>query len=110
MKRLAVTVAAAAVLGAMGVPALAAPTASAPLDCGAAGGYVVDGFGRGQVLHVVDSTVEFIVTRAQAVVNGKPVTVFEAPGLAEAEHVVTCTTTSPTGTSYVFDGFFTPRP
>jgi hypothetical protein len=94
------------VLAATAAPALATPTESAQLDCGAVQ-YEVTGFGRGQVLHVVGSTSTFVVTFAQ-LASGR--VVFDNPGLADARDVVTCTTTSPvTGTSFMFRGFFTPR-
>jgi hypothetical protein len=51
-----------AAFGATAAPALAAPTESAVLECGSKS-YIVNGFGRGQVLHVVGSTSNFIVTR-----------------------------------------------
>jgi uncharacterized membrane protein len=53
--RLAATVAAAMLTG-LAVSADAAPTDSAPLDCGAEQVFDVTGFGRGQVLHLVGST------------------------------------------------------
>lgn len=96
----AVAAAAALVLGAL--PAGAAPTASAVLDCGDAS-YTVTGFGRGQVLLVVDSTSRFIPTS----VDGQRLSA--APGPAGAGALVTCTVTVPdSGRLLVFEGFFTP--
>lgn len=90
------------VLGASAAPALAAPTDSAVLDCGESA-FVVDGFGRGQVLHVVGSTSNFIVTRAE--VGGT--VVFDSPSRADRT-LVTCTTVSPgSNKAFTFTGFFT---
>lgn len=86
-------------------PVMAAATESASLQCGSAE-YEVTGFGRGQVLQVVDSNDVFVVTFAQL---GSGQVVFNNPGLADAGHIVTCTTTAPSGTPFIFRGFFTPR-
>ena len=89
-------------LGASAATAHAAPTASAVLDCGASS-YVVDGFGRGQALHVVGSTSNFIVTRA--VSDGT--VVFDSPSRADRP-LVTCMATSPVSKkAFTFTGFFT---
>jgi hypothetical protein len=68
--------------------------------------YEVTGFGRGQVLKVVDSPSNFVVTYAQL---GGGQVLFDNPGQRDAGDIVTCTTTAPSGTSYTFRGFFTPR-
>lgn len=86
-------------------PAVAAPTESAELDCGSAQ-YEVKGFGRGQVLRVVGSNSNFVVTFA-ALASGK--VVFDNPGLTSGGDIVSCTTTTPAGTAFSFRGFFTPR-
>lgn len=91
-----------AALGATATPALAAPTESAVLDCGSTS-YTVDGFGRGQVLHVVGSTSNFIVTRA--VLAGGTV-FFDSPAAADRP-LVTCKTVTPAGRAFTFTGFFT---
>ncbi len=87
-------------------PVMAAPTESATLKCGSTE-YEVTGFGRGQVLQVVGSNSVFVVTFAQLAESGK--VVFDNPGLTSGGDIVTCTTTSPLGTSFIFRGFFTPR-
>jgi hypothetical protein len=87
-------------------PAHAAPTPSAPLVCDGAA-VDVTGFGRGQVLHVVGTEQRFIVTRAETATAG---VVFEAPGQAGRDDVVSCSVTSPSGREFLFEGFFTPRP
>ena len=105
MKRTAVAATVTVVLGALGVPALAGTTASAPLVCGDRT-VEVTGFGRGQVLQAVDGTSRFVVTRA---VSGDAPPVFDNPGQAGGDDVVECTATSPTsGRTFVFEGFFTP--
>jgi hypothetical protein len=76
------------------------------LKCGKKISVSVTGFGRGQVLHVVDSNADFIVTTATLTESG--VTVFDIPGQNSDADIVTCTTTSPSGTRYTFRGFFTP--
>lgn len=86
------------------LPANAAPTESATLHCGTSQ-LQVTGFGRGQVLHVTDSKSRFIVTRAE-LESGQ--TVFIAPGHTGADNIVSCTVTSPSGTFFAFEGFFTP--
>lgn len=96
-------VAATVALG-LSTPAEAAPTASAELRCGATT-VIVTGFGRGQVLHVVGNLQNFVVTRAE---TGGQV-VFDNPGQAGMADVVACTATSPTGRTFSFEGFFTPR-
>jgi len=89
----------------LAAPAHAAPTPSAALVCGTTT-VDVTGFGRGQVLQVVDSTQVFVVTRAE--IAGR--VVFDAPGQEGKVDVVRCTTTSPaSGTEFTFSGFFTPR-
>jgi hypothetical protein len=85
-------------------PAQAASTNAAELVCGDTT-VTVTGFGRGQVLHVVEGAGTFIVTLA--VSGGR--TLFEAPGQTGKADVVTCATTSPSGRDFTFQGFFTPR-
>ena len=87
-------------------PALAAE-AEATLTCGS-DAYPISGFSRGQVFHVVGSTSEFVVTQAQIVSAEGTRTVFDNPGQAGRADILTCTTISPRGTSYIFNGFFTP--
>lgn len=98
----AVGIGVAAVLS-VAAPASAAPTASAVLVCGRSA-VPVDGFGRGQVLHVVGSPTNFVVTRA---VLADGTVVFDSPAAADRTTVV-CTTTAPAGSRYTFTGFFTP--
>ncbi len=110
MRRVAALCASAALsaasLAGSSAPAGATETDTAVLTCGAAT-YPVSGFGRGQVLFVTGSTQRFIVTFAQ-LDDGR--VVFEAPGQAQNESVVTCTTSSPvTGRTFTFRGFFTPQ-
>ena len=85
-------------------PAFAAPPGpTAQLVCPSAT-YTVVGFGRGEPLHVVGSTSEFIVTRAVA--NGE--VIIDSPARADRP-LVTCTTVSPiSGTDFTLTGFFTP--
>lgn len=109
MKNLAALCASAAmsatVLGFAAAPASAGETDTAVLTCGSET-FVVSGFGRGQVLFVEGTTRRFVVTFAQFD-NGT--VVFEAPGQNKNDSVVTCTTTAPSGRSFTFRGFFTPR-
>ncbi len=87
-------------------PAMASPTESAQLDCGSVR-YDVTGFGRGQVLQIVGSNSNFVVTFAE-LASGK--VVFNNPGMTDADDIITCTTTTPgTGTFFTFRGFLTPR-
>lgn len=107
MQRSRLPLAVTAVAGAFGTtaaPALAAPTESAVLTCGSTT-YTIDGFGRGQVLHVVGSTSTFIVTRAE-LIDGT--VVFDSPAVADRP-LVTCTTVTPgpNGREFTFTGFFT---
>ena len=89
-------------LGAPVARAAAAPTESAVLGCGS-NSYTVEGFGRGQVLHVVGSTSNYVVTRA---VLGDGTVVFNSPAKADRPLVI-CTTVTPAGRSFTFTGFFT---
>jgi hypothetical protein len=88
-------------------PALAAPkptsSETAILDC-ATDSYVVDGFGRGQALHVVDTTINYVVTSAQ-LADGTYIC--ESPSQADRPEVA-CTTVTPEGRPISFTGFFTP--
>ena len=104
MSRTARTVAATAVAVALGpaTPALAAPTESAVLDCGSSS-YTVNGFGRGQVLHVEASKSKFVVTRA---VLEDGTVAFDSPSAADRP-LVTCATVTPDDKAYTFTGFFT---
>ncbi len=87
---------------------MAAVTESATLKCGSADAeYEVTGFARGQVLQVVGSNDVFVVTFAQLTQSGR--IVFNNPGMPNGGDIVTCTTTSPSGTDFTFQGFFTPR-
>lgn len=85
--------------------AQAATTATAQLDCGSAT-YTVDGFGRGQVLHVTGSNRNFVVTRA---VRADGTVLFDSPASADRP-IVTCTTVTPApnNTTFTLSGFFTP--
>ncbi len=95
------------VLGVAAAPAVAAPTESALLRCDGSAPVEVTGFGRGQVLQVVGSNSVFVVTFAQLEDSGR--IVFNNPGMPNGGDIVTCTTTSPSGTDFTFQGFFTPR-
>ncbi|MDP9407332.1 MAG: hypothetical protein M3P95_05535, partial [Actinomycetota bacterium] len=92
----------------LAVPASTGSTDSAPLACGPAGVFEVTGFGRGQVLHLVGGTQQFVVTFAQRQLSGQ--VVFDNPGLAAAPDLLTCQATSPvSGQVFTFRGFLTPR-
>jgi hypothetical protein len=93
------------VLGAVAPPAAASPTESALLKCRGSAPVEVTGFGRGQVLQVVGTNSVFVVTFAQLKDSGQ--VVFDNPGMTTSADVVRCTTTSPSGTSFIFQGFFT---
>ena len=100
------TVLAAVALCGVAAPAAAAPTPSAALVCDS-GTYTVTGFGRGQALHVVDSTARFVPMHVELADSGTAV--FDAPGHAD-QATETCTATSPeSGRAFTFTGFFTPR-
>ena len=105
-RTLAVAAATALATGVLVTPAQAAETESSVLKCDNNIKVSVTGFGRGQVLHVVGSNTDFIVTTATLTRTG--VTVFDMPGQDSNADIVTCTTTSPSGTRYTFEGFFTP--
>ena len=99
-------VAGATALATCGLPtsAHAAQTEASELKC--PGTTVsVTGFGRGEVMHVVGSNANFVVTSA---VNAAGQTLIDVPGQRDRSRIVTCTTTSPWGTDYTFEGFFTP--
>jgi hypothetical protein len=89
-------------------PAIGKPTDTATLRCGSQS-YTVDGFGRGQVLHVTGTNRSFIVTRAVRHTPGGDQVVFDSPSQADRD-VVTCTTTTPgpDGSDFTFTGFFAP--
>lgn len=109
MKLTALAVAGCAALG-LGVSpahAAAAEAPSAVLDCGSNGSYEVTGFGRGESLRVVGTTSNFVVTFARLEPSG--VVVMDIPGQQGRADVLTCTTTTPSGTAFTFRGFFTPR-
>ncbi len=94
------------VLTTAAAPAMASPTESAQLDCGTVQ-YEVTGFGWGQVLQVVGSNSNFVVTFAE-LASGE--VVFNNPGMTDADDIITCTTTTPgTKTFFTFRGFLTPR-
>jgi|SRR5690349_3635779 len=91
------------VLAATSVQAKSTP--EAVLTCGG-DQYVVSGFGRGEVLHVSDSTSNFVVTYARSGSN----VLIDIRGQQNKQDIVTCSVTSPlSGTEYTFRGFFTPR-
>jgi hypothetical protein len=104
-RTLAVAAATALALGAFPTSAEAAETEAADLLCSDRN-VSVTGFGRGQVLHVVNGTESFIVT--SAVNNETRQTLMDIPGQRNRTGIVTCTTTTPAGTNYTFTGFFTP--
>src|SRR5687767_15097933 len=83
----------------------AKPTEEATLYCGSQQ-YTVSGFGRGEVLHVSGSNLNYVVTYARVEPNG-PV-VIDIKGQQDKTDVVTCTVTTPFGTTFTFKGFFTP--
>jgi hypothetical protein len=87
--------------------ATAAEKEQAVLTCGNQQ-YLVSGFGRGQVLHVVGSTSNYVVTYARLEPDGPVLT--DIKGQRDKRDIVTCTATSPlSGRSFTFKGFFTPR-
>src|SRR3954468_12827499 len=89
-------------------PAPDKQTDTATLQCGSQN-YTVDGFGRGQVLHVTGTNRNFIVTRAVRHTGEGDEVVFDSPSRADRQ-VLTCTTTTPgsDGSDFTFTGFFTP--
>ena len=87
-------------------PAGAAETESAVLDCGATS-YVVTGFGRGTPLKLTAGTANYVVKYARAEPSGQVLA--DVRGQTGRADLVTCTTTSPGGNAYTFQGFFTPR-
>lgn len=88
-------------------PATGAPTDTATLSCGSQS-YTVDGFGRGQTLHVTGTNRNFIVTKAVRHAEDGDQVSFDSPSQADRE-LVTCTTTVPeTDVDFTFTGFFTP--
>jgi hypothetical protein len=101
-------VAAAGATCALAAPASGKPTDTATLQCGSQS-YTVDGFGRGQALHVTGTNRNFIVTRAVRHTADGDQVVFDSPSQAD-RHLVTCTTTTPgpNGFDFTFTGFFTP--
>jgi hypothetical protein len=103
-----VSVAAAGVTITLAGPATGKPTDTATLRCGSQS-YTVDGFGRGQVLHVTGTNRNFIVTRAVRHSDDGDQVVFDSPSQADRQ-VVICTTTTPgaNGADFTFAGFFTP--
>jgi hypothetical protein len=99
------TVAAGVVIPA--TPAFAAPKTTtdetAVLKC-TTGNYTVNGFGRGDVLHLVDGTSNYVVTSAM-LADGTYIV--DSPSKANRP-LVACTTTTPEGRAMSFMGFFTP--
>jgi hypothetical protein len=94
-------------LGLSATPASAAPTPSATLSCGSTS-YEVTGFGRGEVLHLVGTNTDFVVTYARLEPSGQ--VVIDIAGQRTRPDLLTCTTVSPlSGTVYTFKGFLTPR-
>jgi hypothetical protein len=87
-------------------PAQAAPTESAILRCGAVE-WQVTGFGRGTPLKLQTDNVNFVVKYARLEPSGQ--VVLDKTGRGYDPYLQTCTTTSPAGQAYVFQGFFTPR-
>ena len=83
----------------------AAETESATLTCGPQS-FTVTGFGRGEVLHVVGSNANFVVTFAQIEPSGQ--VIIDVRGHQDRDNTVTCSATTPTGKPYTFRGFFTP--
>lgn len=83
----------------------AAQTEASTLSCANGVSVSVTGFGRGEVLHVVGSTSNFVVTSAVNDLTGQ--TVIDVPG-QNRNNVVACKTITPSGTHYTFKGFFTP--
>jgi hypothetical protein len=104
IRTLAVAAATALAMGAFPTSAEAADTEAADLLC-SDGAVRVTGFERGEVLHVVGSNRNFIVTSA---VNATGQTVFDIPGHRNRAGIVTCAATTPAGKDYTFQGFFTP--
>lgn len=98
---------AAATVAAAG-PATGKPTETATLQCGSQS-FTVDGFGRGQVLHVTGTNRNYVVTKAVRHAEGGDQVVFDSPSKADRD-LVTCTTTTPgeDGVGFTFAGFFTP--
>jgi len=89
-------------------PAVGKTTDTATLRCGSQR-FTVDGFGRGQVLHVTGTTRNYIVTRAVRHSPGGDEVVIDSPSQADRD-LVTCSTTTPgpDGVGFTFAGFFTP--
>ena len=80
-------------------------TGQATLTCGNQQ-YLVSGFGRGDVLHVVNSTSNYVVTYAR---TADGAVIKDAKG-QQNKDTVTCEATSPiTGRTFTFQGFFSPR-
>ena len=89
--------------------AQAKPNPEAILSCGSQQ-YTVNGFGRGEALHVVGSTTNYVVTYAEIISgSGTGNVVTDIKGQQGKEDIVTCTATSPvTERTFRFKGFFTP--
>ena len=93
-------------------PATGKPADTATLRCPMQS-YTVDGFGRGQVLHVTSTNRNFIVTKAVRHSEVGDQVIFDSPAQADRQ-VVSCTTTTTTttpgadGSDFTFTGFFTP--
>ena len=87
--------------------AQAKPNPEATLSCGSQQ-YTVIGFGRGETLHIVGSTTNYVVTYAQIQQTG--LVVIDIKGQQNKEDIVTCTAQSPLSSNiFTFKGFFTPR-
>src|SRR5689334_16079582 len=80
----------------------AAPNPEATLTCGETQ-YTVNGFGRGEPLHVVNSTSNYVITYARIDSDPAHPVIIDVPGQRNRPDIVTCTATSPLrGTQYTF--------
>src|SRR3712207_4508308 len=70
----------------------AKPNPEAVLSCGSQQ-YTVNGFGRGETLHVVGSNVNYVVTYAQIQQTGQ--VIIDVKGQRAKDDIVTCTVQSP---------------
>lgn len=87
--------------------AQAKPNLESTLSCGSQQ-YTVIGFGRGETLHIVGSTINYVVTYAQIQQTGE--VLIDIKGQRDKKDIVTCTAQSPLSSNiFTFQGFFTPR-
>jgi hypothetical protein len=87
--------------------AQAKPNLEAVLSCDAQQ-HTVIGFGRGETLHMVGSTTNYVVTYAQIQQTGQ--VLIDIKGQRGKKDIVTCTAQSPLSSNiFTFHGFFTPR-